>query len=218
MSSPSLQSREAGFSLIEALVATVLMAFILGAIAAVTSAWIPNWKSGVSRAQRTQLLSVGLERLVADLSAAQFVSATGSAVPYFEGSELAVTFVRTAIGPNTLPGLEIVRLYETSGRGGTTLVRATAPFSPGVGGVGSLGAPFFSNAVVLIRAPYRVSFSYAGPDRQWQDSWSGRAELPRAIRIRIRDGATATTLTVSTAALVHVEAPARSQERRTDQQ
>lgn len=218
MSPMPQRSRQAGFTLIEALVATALMAFILGAIAAVTSAWIPNWKSGVSRAQRTQLLSVGLERLAADLSAAQFVSPTGSATPYFEGSELAVTFVRTAIGPNTQPGLEIVRLYETSGRGGTNLVRATAPFTPGVGGAGSLGAPFFSNAVVLIRAPYRVSFSYAGPDRQWLDTWSGRTELPRAIRIRLRDGATATTLTFSTAALVHVEAPARWQERRTDQQ
>ena len=34
--------------------------------------------------------------------------------PLFEGRELSVTFIRTAVGPNTRPGLEIIRLIEKS--------------------------------------------------------------------------------------------------------
>jgi general secretion pathway protein J len=66
----------------------------------------------------------------------------------------------------------------------------------------------FSDPVVLVRAPYRVSFAYAGPDRVWQDSWRGAAKLPNAIRVTLRDAATAQVLAISTVAIVHVNAPA----------
>jgi general secretion pathway protein J len=66
----------------------------------------------------------------------------------------------------------------------------------------------FADQVVLIRAPLRVSFSYAGPDQVWQPDWRGKTQLPDMVRVTVRDSATGQVLAVSRAATVHVNAPA----------
>src|ERR1700694_5384699 len=94
----------AGFTLIETLIATALMVAILAALATVTAQWLPNWNRGFARVQRTELAAIGLERVVADLAAAEFVPPHGETRgPLFEGAALSVTFVRSALGPNTRP-------------------------------------------------------------------------------------------------------------------
>jgi general secretion pathway protein J len=206
MSRVGARSRRAGFTLIEALLATLLMTIIMGALAQVTSQWLRNWNRGFARIQSEDLLAVGLDRLVADLAAAEIIVASGTNTPMFDGSEFAVMLVRTALGPNTAAGLEAVRIEEASDNRGPALVRNTAPFTPAIRNLREVD---FANPVVLIRAPYRVSFSYAGPDRTWRDTWRGAAQLPRAIRVSLRDSASSRTLAVSTSALVRAELPAR---------
>ena len=66
----------------------------------------------------------------------------------------------------------------------------------------------FVDQVVLIRSPFRVTFSYAGPDQVWQPNWRDQMQLPDMIRVTVRDGATGQVLAVSSAAIVHVNAPA----------
>jgi general secretion pathway protein J len=61
---------------------------------------------------------------------------------------------------------------------------------------------------VLIRAPFRVMFSYAGPDQVWQRDWRDQKQLPDKIRVAVRDGMTGQMLAVSSAAILHVNAPA----------
>jgi general secretion pathway protein J len=198
----------AGFTLVEALLAVALMGAILAAIATVTAQWLPNWNRGFARVQSSETLAAGLERIVADLAAAEFVTAgAGIRQPVFDGTELSVTFLRTAIGPNTRPGLELVRIMETGGDKGLTTVRTRARFLP-IGRDGASVQPAPANPVVLVRAPYRVTFSYAGPDRVWRNVWRGEGELPKAIRVSLRDATTERTLSVSTATLVHAEMPA----------
>ena len=194
---------EAGFTLIEVLVATLLMTVILGALATVTSQWLPNWNRGMARVQRAERLAIGLERMVADLSVAEMLPLNGGAkTPLFEGSELAVTFVRTAVGPNARPGLEIVRLIEKNDAEGLAMARERAPFAP----MPADAQIRFSDQVVLLRSPFRVTFSYAGPDRVWQREWRGQKQLPEMVRIAVRDGATGEVLSVSSAAMVHINA------------
>ena len=203
------RAQVAGFTLIETLIATALMVAIISALATVTAQWLPNWNRGFARVQRTELASVGLERIIADLTAAEFILPYADAkAPWFDGAELSVTFVRSALGPNTRPGLEIVRIFETADPRGLAMVRATAPFVP-LAPDGSGGQPRFGDPVVLVRAPYRVSFSYAGDDRAWRSSWGNTPMLPTAVRVLLRDALTAQTLAVSTAATVHVNLPAR---------
>jgi general secretion pathway protein J len=194
---------EAGFTLIEVLVATLLMTVILAALATVTAQWLPNWNRGMARVQRAERLAFGLQRVVADLSVAEMVPINGDAKgPLFEGSELAVTFVRTAVGPNARPGLEIVRFIEKADDQGLALVREPAPFVP----MPPDAQIQFSDQVVLIRLPYRVTFSYAGADQVWQPDWRGQLQLPDMIRIAVRDSATGQVLSVSSAAVLHVNA------------
>jgi general secretion pathway protein J len=206
MSKRRQQIRTAGgFTLIEALTSVALMGVILSILATITGQWLPSWNRGFVRVQRNELIDVTLDRLAADLSAAEFVTPNRDAKgPLFEGRELSVTFVRSALGPNSKPGLQVVRIGETADRTGSVLVRSTAPFVP------SGPTPLFNfvNPAPLLRAPYRVTFAYAGRDGTWQNVWLNEISLPTAVRLVVRDAATERILAVSTAAAVHVDLPA----------
>ena len=201
------RNRIAGFSLVEALLATALMGAILAAIATVTAQWLPNWNRGFERVQRIELLALGVERIVADLAATEFITAGANIrQPVFDGTELGVTFVRTALGPNTRPGLELIRIQEVGSDKGLATVRMRARFLPmGLDGLEVQPRP--GDPVVLVRAPYRITFAYAGADRVWRNVWRGEGSLPKAVRVQLRD-ASDRVLTVSTATLVHADMPA----------
>ena len=202
---PLRRNGEAGFTLVEMLIATALMVFILTALATITAQWLPNWNHGMARMERDERFAVSLNRIVGDLAVAEFVPAnTRVKVPYFDGSELSVSFVRTAVGPSARPGLEIVRYQEVADAGGPALVRSRAPFVP----LDATVQVRFADPVVLIRSPYRVMFAYAGSEDTWQPTWRNAAELPRRVRITVRDGVTQQKVAVSTAALVHIDTPA----------
>ena len=199
------RSGAAGFTLIEMLIAVMMMVFILTALATVTAQWLPNWNHGMARMERDERFAFSLNRIVEDLAVAEFVPAnTTVKTPYFDGSELSVSFVRTAVGPSSRPGLEIVRFQEVADSSGPALVRSRAPFVP----MDASAQVRFVDPAVLIRSPYRVMFAYAGSDDTWKPTWRNAVELPKRVRITVRDGVTQQRLAVSTAALVHIDTPA----------
>ena len=199
--------REAGFTLIEAVISLALMGLILGALATITAQWLPNWNRGIARVQKHERVALGIERINSDLAAAEFISIGRDARGvFFDGTDRSVTLVRTAIGPNSETGLEVVRFAETITDVGPHLVRTRAPFVPGIPAIRFSNEAKFTDPVVLLRA-YRVAFSYAGIDRIWRDGWQQQWLLPRAIRVTLRDVAAQKTVTISTATLVHVELP-----------
>jgi general secretion pathway protein J len=198
-----------GFTLIEALVAIALMGVILAALTSITSQWLPNWDRGIARAQRSELVGVAFERLIADIGASEFIPPNRDAkAPLFDGTEFSVTLVRSAIGPNTRPGLEIVRISQIGDKSGQALVRATKPFAPVALTTTALQQSDFGKPTVLLQSPYQVSFAYAGPDRVWKNNWQNANQLPAAVRLTVRDATSGRPLTISTTALVHVELPA----------
>ena len=203
-------SRVSGFSLIEAMATLALTATIILALSSVAGQWLPNWRRGFVDLQRADLLGVGLERLVDDLSAAEYVTRSGGApAQLFEGDASSVMFVRSAIGPDAYPHLEIVRMAEIKEDRGLAMVRTRARFAPTE--PKPPGAPAqpiaFGDPVTLIRAPFHISFAYAGPDRVWLPSWKGREQLPEAVRISVRDTVANRVLAASTVARVRVTAP-----------
>jgi general secretion pathway protein J len=204
-SSKTKRTGEAGFTLIEAMLTTALMVFVVGALATMTQEWLRNWDRGFARLQRVDLWATGLNRLMADVAAAEYVSGGGATpVPFFEGSDTAVTFIRTAVGPNASTSLEVVRFADEADDRGRALVRWTAPFAPK--GDNPVDGSF-SNPVVIMRAPYPIAFSYAGPDRKWHEAWRGQAQLPRAVRVEI-PGSNGKLL-LSTSTVVRAELPAQ---------
>lgn len=199
------QRKDAGFTLIEALVAVTLMGLVVGALATVTAQWMPNWSRGLVGIQRNEQVAVALDRLVADLSAAEYVSANRmNKNPLFQGGELAVTFVRSAVGPNVSPGVEIVRITETADSRGPVLVRMRAPFVPLPTGNLSVDPIPFGSPVVLLRPPFRVTFAYAGPDGRWMNEWRNPGSLPNAVRFLVRN-TTDRALVVATGTRLHVD-------------
>ena len=177
----------AGFTLIEALLATALMGAILAALATITAQWLPNWNRGFARVQRAELLPLGLDRLVADLAAAEFIAA---------GRDLRQADVRRRpscpsrscarrSGPNTRPGLgDRAHRRDRRASRDRLLVRTRAPFVPFT--ANERAAARFADPVVLVRSPYRVTFAYAGADRVWQRYM---ARLGSIAARRARDGA-----------------------------
>jgi general secretion pathway protein J len=208
MTVPQLRNNRtiAGFTLLEALVATALMGMILAALATITAQWLPNWNRGMVRVQRNELVALGLDRLAGDLAAAEFISGSRETrKPFLDGASRSITFVRTALGPNAGPGLEIVRIAEVNSTEGPILVRTRAPFVPLNN---DRVEPIFTDPVILLRAPYQLSFSYAGADRNWRKEWRQQVQLPKAIKLTVRDNATQRILSISTATLIHRELPA----------
>ena len=201
---------EGGFTLIETLVAMALMGLVLSALAGITAQWLPNWNRGLERIQRSELIGIALQRIGADLAAAEYVPANrDTRYPLFEGSELSVTFVRTALGPNAGPGLDVVRVGETTDRQGFVTIRSRAPFRP-LPLASSLSEQIqFGEPVLLLRTPFRLSFAYAGQDRIWKSSWRDSDKLPAAIKLTVRDAANERILSISTVAPVHVQSPAQ---------
>jgi general secretion pathway protein J len=199
---------ERGFTLIEAIIALALTGLVLSALANITAQWLPNWNRGFGRVQRSETIGVALQRIGADLAAAEYVPVNrNSRRLLFEGSELSVTFVRTALGPNAGPGLDIVRLGETTERREFVTVRSRARFVPLPDGASLSEQLHFSDPVVLLRAPFRLSFAYAGPERVWKNAWHEAGKLPAMIRLTVRDAASERVLSVSTIAPVHVQLP-----------
>jgi general secretion pathway protein J len=202
------ESAEAGFTLIETLAALALVGLIFSALATVTSQWLPSWNRSLDRIQRSESISIALERMSADIGAAEFIRPDRSSKRMlFDGSELSVTFVRSSLGPNTRPGLDVVRIAETTDSRGFVLIRSQTRFFPGV----AAGQFIFSDPVVLLRSPYRVSFSYTGDGNPaWSPTWRDVGTLPGAVMMTVRDADTERTLGISRIAVVHANAPAES--------
>jgi general secretion pathway protein J len=208
VSRPPRQKRHksAGFTLLEALISTLLIAIILSALATVTAQWLPNWNRGIGVVQRDELATLGIERLLADIAAVSFISASRETrAPLFDGQENSLTFVRTSLGPNAGFGLDIVRFAEAESERGIALVRTRAPFVPLTqSGLRDLK---FGEPVVLLRSPFRVSFVYAGLDRVWRERWRDQAFLPNVVKITLRHVDRQKTLDVSTVAVVPAQLP-----------
>jgi general secretion pathway protein J len=119
-----------------------------------------------------------------------------------------VMFVRVSNAPGLAPHLEYLRLAEIVDKRGFALVRSRAPFKPLDPNQPLESQLNFADPVVLIRAPFRISFAFAGDDRLWRDSWRDSFPLPSAARIQVRDASTDQILLVSTATLLHLDLPA----------
>lgn len=200
---------KAGFTLIETLVALLLMGLVLSSLATLTAQWLPNWHRGLDRIQRSERIGVALERIADDLAAAEFVPVRrGSQELRFDGSELSVTFVRTSAGPNSGPGLDEVRIGETAERQEFLTVRSRAALEPLPDGTSLSEQRRFGDPVVLLRAPYRLTFAYAGEDQLWKPRWQNAKKLPALIRLTVRDAASQRELSISTVVRLHVQIPA----------
>jgi general secretion pathway protein J len=199
---------EAGFTLLEALAATMLMSMILAALATITAQWLPSWNRGMTRVQESDRIALALDRIVTDLAATEIVLALNDPrYPVFDGTDRSVVFLRTALGANAAPGLDLVQISMIDANGGNALVRSRAPFLPMTIVGTTRRQPIFADPVVLLRGSYRLSFMYAGIDRVWHSQWRSQSDLPRTIKINLLDLTAQRTPSLSMAVAGSAKAP-----------
>lgn len=200
--------QEQGFALIEALGALAIAGIVLSALTAVTSQWLPAWKRGLDRVQRAEMVAAALRRVGDDFAAAQFVSANREQKgPLFVGQEFSATFVRAELGPNAGHGLDVVRIGGEGTRGERALLRSRAAFEPV-----SVGQPVtehfrFGDPVVLLSAPFRMSFAYADRTMAWMTEWRDATRLPSAVRMTVYDDSRGGAAVLVSAVRVQVDTP-----------
>jgi general secretion pathway protein J len=200
--------QQQGFALIEALGALAIAGIVLSALAAVTSQWLPAWKRGLDRVQRAEMVAAALRRAGDDFAAAQFVSANREQKgPLFVGDEFSAIFVRAELGPNAGRGLDVVRIGEDSGRRERALLRSRAAFEPV-----SVGQPVaehfrFGDPVVVLSAPFRMSFAYADKSMAWTTEWRDATRLPSAVRMTVYDDSRGGAAVLVSAVRIQVDAP-----------
>ena len=183
-----------GFTLVEALASVAVMALILLTLGAVAGQWLPHWRHGFQAVQNADLIAQSLDRIVADIAAAEFAKLDkSSAPPLFRGEADAVMFVRAASGPGAGPRLEYVRIGTAVTPKGVETQRTRADFAPGPIGP-------FRNVATVLHPPFRLAFAYQAPDGHWAGSWSLAPTLPRAMRLTVNNG---TAAVASTAFLLH---------------
>lgn len=198
-----------GFTLVEALVAVALMGLVLAMLGTVTARWLPNWNLGFARLQRADLVGLAVERIGADLASAEFLSLDRTSQrATFDGTSSSVVLVRSALGPNAVEGIEIIRIAEEPDGDGFVLVRSRAPFTLLGKTDGGLSALAFADKITLLRPPYRASFAFADALLEWRDLWRDAPTLPSAVRITIADASKPKRPSSSMIAFLHTSAAA----------
>ena len=177
-----------GFTMVEAIVSLALAGFIIVSIATLTGQWTRSWNRGSGSLQRSELLAVGLDRLVADIGAARPVEVPGDKrARLFNGEENQLVLVRDQVGPFAGSALELIRFSEQRADGQMSLVRSRAVMpTQGV----TLDRVQWKDDVVLVRGPVRVVFGYEDDDRHRVPRWAGKPVLPHAVSIDLFEGDT----------------------------
>jgi len=182
--------RAGGFTLLELLVAmmilTILMTASLGAVRIASR----SWEAGQSRADATEeirAVSDFLRRRFAQVSAFVWLDGNEERIA-FAGGESRIRFIAAAPEYSAGPGF-LVYTLTTETRGGVVRLELSyAPFDPGAE---DFAEPYNSRHAVLVDRLTEASFEYYGAevaDKEpaWQRNWRTDAEfMPSMIRIRM---------------------------------
>lgn len=189
----TVRAASSGFTLLELLAAITVGAVILAAVAALVRNVGLSFEAGTRAVGYAERLMLAVERLSADFASARYaqISAEESARAVFAGGPKKVAFVAAAGVSAGPPGEEIVLLEVVETAEATRLVRRRAPW---LGLRTPLQDTRPGDAVVLLEGRLRIAFSYADRSLVWTSVWADRPDLPRHIRLDLRDGASGAPL------------------------
>jgi general secretion pathway protein J len=178
---------EAGFTLIEVLVALVLFSLLVMLLFDNVRFGLQAWQHGSTNAEQFEHSLVTqdlLRRLIGNIYPMYVTESGGQRQIDFDGSKTAVSFLGNA--PIVMGGAGRFRfkvLVEQK-QSRTDLVLSATP---------ELASPQGSSTTtrtLLLSDIDRAEFSYfdaaaTGQSAQWRDSWTQRSTLPGLVRIRI---------------------------------
>ncbi|HEX8665757.1 MAG TPA: prepilin-type N-terminal cleavage/methylation domain-containing protein, partial [Beijerinckiaceae bacterium] len=181
-----------GFTLLELLAALALGSVVLAAVAGLIRNVGLSFEAGTRNVGHAERLLLGLERIGADLASARYLlkSTDQGLRSVFAGGPKNLAFVSAAGVISGSVGDEMVLLDVEEAGEASRLVRRRLPW---------LGHRTPADAkprdpVVLLEGPLRISFAYADRTLVWTDRWIDKPDLPRYVRLILRDRATGAVL------------------------
>jgi general secretion pathway protein J len=193
-----VKQQTAGFTLLEILVAVVMMAVIMTMAFGALRLGERSWQAAIDRASGNETF-----RAVADLLRRQIVQIIPMAWPgdtqqriAFEGAPTQLSFIAPAPQQYAQAGLFEYRLSAQRGAKYTRLVLSYLPFKPGTV---EFQPPTRRGQLLLVEGLHSVSFDYfgnpepAGPGGRsgvepsgWHQRWNSDAQrFPDLIRVRM---------------------------------
>jgi general secretion pathway protein J len=196
--------REAGFSLLEILIATSLFAMLALLLMGALGLGTRVLAAGSQHADRASRLAAGYGFLRGQLAAAQPLprdpARAGKGPLAFDGSPGEIDFIGLTPDYLAVGGYQALSLRREDGGGAGRLVAAWRPYRLEGGGAGE-SRPRES---VLFEGVAAVDFAYYGAaDAKsapaWHSEWHDRDALPSLVRMRLafQDGRVAPDLVVA---------------------
>jgi general secretion pathway protein J len=181
--------RQAGFTLLELLVAMALMALLAVGLGSGIHLGTRVWERAEvgrgewSERQTTRLL---LQRTLQRLIPQSLSQEPTDATALFLGGRRALRFVGPAPGESAPPGLYRMEFALVPGDSGLEFVFRWQPHTGE-----PLGAPFIAAGQrVLLSAIDGAALSYFGTREEgWLAAWNGRVDLPQLVRLEYRPAA-----------------------------
>ncbi|WP_159732817.1 prepilin-type N-terminal cleavage/methylation domain-containing protein [Methylosinus sp. Ce-a6] len=214
------KGRRAGFTLVETLAALAVASSIIVGAATLTHHVAFHFDHGARSVDEAERLALAMERLARDFGAASFVALTPAGASRkqpeerpapiaFDGSAERLVFV-TASAIGARAALEEIVAFSIEPAGGESarLVRRRAPW---LGPRAGLDAANAQDAVILLEGRFDMSFVYASIEdgaASWRVAWRGEAELPRLVRLDLRDRETGEQLFPGAEFVLRADAPA----------
>lgn len=180
----STSSRQAGFTVIEMIVALTIAVIVLGSIAGSIRLIGRGWDWSVAEVSKQDMIARALDVLSRDLNGLQRIVNIRDDRPYyvFSGTPSEMRFVVVEPPYPTHSGLYCIRLDIHNGDRSSTLVRRRAPYRDGCKGA------VWSDEVELINGPYSFQLFYGQIEKDaivWRRRFRAQDELPGLIKLKV---------------------------------
>jgi general secretion pathway protein J len=192
-----MRSRSHGFTLLELLVAIMILTVIMTASFGSVRIATRSWEAGQSRAntnEEMRAVSGFLRRRFAQMSSFVWVDGDEERIAFI-GEQRHIRFIAPAPEYSVGPGFFVYAITAETEDGAERLVLSYAPFDPGTG---DFSEPYNGRRTILTGNLANASFEYYGTamaddEPFWQQAWRRDAELfPAVIRIRMTTEGSAT--------------------------
>jgi prepilin-type N-terminal cleavage/methylation domain-containing protein len=208
--------RRDGFTLIEVLAALAISSVVIATTVTLIHTVAGNFDRGTRGVDAADGLTLALQRLASDFSAARYTvwtTQTGFALAFkaerADGEKPArILFVSERRSESELPPDEVVSLAIEQTDETTRLVRRRAAWT---GPDMQIDHVSPQDAVVLLEGDLDISFLFGrlapGRGLVWSAAWIGETALPRFVRLVLRDRATGANPVGEADFIIRADAP-----------